>query len=182
MKGRIFPGWIAILSCIFSFTIVDVNANGVPTPNLIRGPYETIILIFIMFIIAVGCEFLVFTQERFYIAPRDIKLLGTFFKAPRDMKSLGTFFKINFITFPLTQILAYIVILYAIDYYWFYIFGIEILVVLAEWRLILIEFDKKYNRILESRTTLKIVIIANIISFFLGFVPYLLIFPFIMFS
>ena len=129
-----------------------------------------------------GCEFLVFTQERFYIAPRDINLLGTFFKAPRDMKLLGTFFKINFITFPLTQILAYIVILYAINYYWFYIFGIEVLVILAEWRLILIEFDKKYNRILGSNTTLKIVIVANAISFFLGFVPYLIILPFIIFS
>ena len=169
VKGRIFLSCFYIIGCVFLFATVYVYANGVPYPQLITGPYETIVLIFIVFIIAVGFEFLVFTHKNYDIAPRDMKLLGTFFK-------------INFITFPLTQILAYIVILYAIDYYWFYIFGIEILVVLAEWRLILIEFDKKYNRILESRTTLKIVIIANIISFFLGFVPYLLIFPFIMFS
>ena len=169
MKRRILLSWIAILGCTFSFTIVDVNANGVPTPNPIRGPYETIILIFIMFIIAVGIEFLVFTQKNYDIAPR-------------DMKVLGTFFKINFITFPLTQILAYIVNLFANSYYWYYILGIEILVILAEWRLILIEFDKKYDRILDSRKTLKILIIANVISFFLGFVPYLIILPFIIFQ
>ncbi len=169
MKRRIFLSCCNIIVCLFLYAIVDVYANGVPAPRLITGPYETIFLIFIVFIIAVGFEFLVFTQKNYDIAPRDLKLLGTFFK-------------INFITFPLTQILAYIVILYAINYYWFYIFGIEILVILAEWRLILIEFDKKYNRILESRTTLKIVITANVISFFLGFVPYLLIFPFIMIS
>ena len=169
VKGRIFLSCFNIFGCLFLFAIVDVYANGVPAPQIIIGPYETIFLIFIVFIIAVGFEFLVFTQKNYDIAPRDIRLLGTFFK-------------INFITFPLTQILAYIVILYAIDYYWLYIIGIEILVVLAEYRLILIEFDKKYNRILESRTILKIVIMANILSFLLGFVPYLVIFPFIMFS
>ena len=162
MKRRIFFGFISIIGCLFSITIVDVYANGVPTPGPRRGPYVTIILMFIMFIIAVGIEYLVFTYRRLDLAPRDISVLYTFLK-------------INLITFPLTQILAYIVYIYALQYYWIYVLGIEILVVLVEWRLILFEFKKKNARILNSTTTLIIVIIANSISFFLGFIPYLLI-------
>jgi len=168
MKRRIFLSCISIIGYLFSITIVDVYANGVPTPGPRKGPYETIILIFIMFIIAVGIEYRVFTHRRFNFAPRNTSLLYTFLK-------------INFITFPLTQILAYIVYIYSNSYYWYYILGIEILVVLAEWRLILIEFEKKYTRVLHSMRTLKILIIANIISFFLGFVPYLLMLLFTMF-
>ena len=162
MKRRILLSCISIIAYLFSITIVDVYANGVPTPDPRKGPYETIIVIFIMFIIAVGMEYFVFTHKRFDFAPRNTSLLYTFLK-------------INFITFPLTQILAYIVYIYSNSYYWYYILGIEILVVLAEWRLILIEFEKKYTRVLHSIKTLKILIIANITSFFLGFIPYLVI-------
>lgn len=162
MKRRILLSCISIIGCLLSITVVNVYANGVPTPDPRRGPYETIILIFIMFIIAVVIEYRVFTYDRLDLVPLEKGLLYTFLK-------------INFITFPLTQILAYIVYIYSTSFYWYYILGIEILVVLAEWRLILIELKKKYNRILDTISTLKITIIANIISFFLGFVPYLVI-------
>ncbi len=165
MKRRILLSCISIIGCLLSITIVNVYADGVPTPDPRKGPYETIFLIFIMFIIAVGVEYLVFTYRRLDLAPRDINLLYTFLK-------------INFITFPLTQILAYIVYIYLISYYWIYILGIEILVVLAEWRLILIEFKKKYSSILNIITTLKMIIIVNTISFLLGFVPYLVMYFF----
>lgn len=160
MKRRILLGCISIFCWLFSITIVDVYANGVPTPGPRKGPYETIILIFIMFIIAVDIEYLIFTN-------RHLELV------PREKKFLYTFLKINFITFPLTQILAYIVYIYANSYYWYYILGIEMLVILAEWRLVLIEFKNKYGFILDSRKVLKISLLANVLSFLLGFVPYL---------
>jgi len=165
MKRRILLCSISIIGCFLSFTIVDVYANGVPTPDPRKGPYETMLLIFIMFIIAVVVEYRIFTHNKLYFASRSTSLFYTFLK-------------INFITFPLTQILAYIVYIYSNSYYWYYILGIEILVVLAEWRLILIEFKKKYTRVLHSMDSLKIVILANSLSFFLGFVPFLIIFVF----
>lgn len=165
MKRRILLSWISIIGYLFSITVVDVYANGVPTPDPRKGPYETIVIIFIMFIIAVEIEYRIFTYSKFEFSQRSTSLFYTFLK-------------INFITFPLTQILAYIVYIYSNSYYWYYILGIEILVVLAEWRLILIEFKKKYTRVLHSMTTLKILILTNFISFFLGFVPYIVIFLF----
>ncbi len=169
MKRRILLIYINVIFWLYAFSILNVYANGVPTPNIIRGPYETVFLIFILFVIAVGFEFLVFTQKSYDLAPRNSKLFLTFLK-------------INLITFPLTQILAYMVYLYALNYYWIYILLIEILVVLAEWRLILIEFDRKYDHILYPKQALKLSIKANIISFFLGFVPYIVILILTMFS
>jgi len=64
MKRRILLSCISIIGCLLSITIVNVYANGVPTPDTRRGPYETIILIFIMFIIAVVIEYRVFTYDR----------------------------------------------------------------------------------------------------------------------
>ena len=161
MKRRLLLGWISIIGFFFLVTIVDVYANPVYLPNPTIDPYGIVILIFIMFIMAVGIEYLVFTQKSYELAPRDKRLLFTFLK-------------INLITFPLTQILAFVVMLYAFLYYWIYILVIEILVIIAEWRLITLEFDKKYDRLLASRPALKLLIKANIISFFLGFLPYLL--------
>lgn len=160
MKSRIILIYISFICWLFSFFIVEVYANGVPEPNLIRGPYETVIMILILFVIAVGFEFLVFTKKRFDFVPRNTRLLLTFLK-------------INLITFPLTQILVYIVFIYARNYYWIYVFGIEICVILAEWRLILIEVDRKYERTLYPTQVLKLSILANFISFLLGFIPYL---------
>ena len=163
MKSRIILIYISFICWLFSFFIVEVYANGVPEPNLIRGPYETVLMIFILFIIAVGFEFLVFTKKSYDLAPRNSKLLLTFLK-------------INLITFPLTQILAYTVFIYARNYYWIYILGIELCVILAEWRLILIEFNRKYDRKLYPTQVLKLSILANFISLLLGFVPYLVLF------
>ena len=163
MKRRILLIYIIISFWLFSYFIMEGHANGVPEPNLIRGPYEAVLMIFILFMIAVGFEFLVSTQKSFDLAPRNTKLFLTFLK-------------INIITFPITQILVYIVFIYAFNYYWIYVLGIEILVILAEWRLILIEFDRKYVKILYPKQALKISIMANIISFLLGFVPYIVIF------
>ena len=165
MKSRNFLIYISFSFWLFSFFIVEVYANGVPEPNLIREPYESLIIIFILFIIAVGFEFIVFTNKKFDFAPRNTRLLLTFLK-------------INLITFPLTQILVYIVFIYARNYYWIYVLGIEICVILAEWRLILFEFDRKYDRTLYPRQVLKISILANFISFLLGFVPYIVLFLF----
>jgi len=161
VKGRIFLSCFNIIGYLFLFAIVDVYANPVAWPSPIIDPYGIVIFIFIMFIMAVGIEYLVFTQKSYDLAPRNRRLLITFLK-------------INLITFPLTQILAFVVMLFAFNYYWIYILGIEILVILAEWRLIMIEFDKKYDRILNSRPALKRLTKANVISFFLGFGPYLL--------
>lgn len=162
MKRRILLRFISVIGGLFSFSIVDVYGNGVPTPNVIKSPYGTIIMLVILFVIAVGFEFLVFTQKAFDLAPRNTRLLISFLK-------------INLITFPLTQILAYIVYLYIPVYYWIFVLGIEILVVLTEWRLILMEFDRKYDRILPSKRVLGMSLRINMISFFLGVLPYLVI-------
>lgn len=163
MKIRILLFYFSLSFWFLLFIIGEAHANGVPAPNLIRGPYESLIIIFIIFIQGVGFEFLVFTKKSYDLAPRKPNLLLTFFK-------------INLITFPLTQVLVYIVFIYARDYYWIYVLGIEICVIFAEWRLILIEFDKRYYKTLDSKQVLKVSILANFISFLLGFVPYIVMF------
>ena len=159
MKRRILLSCISVIGCLLLITTLEVYANGVSPPGPKKGPYQTIILILNMFILGWGIEFLVFTHKSLDLAER-------------DGRSLVTFLKINLITFPVTQILAYIVYIYANAYYWYYILGIEILVVLAEWRLILLKFEKQYALSLHSRKTLGVTSIANCISFLFGFIPY----------
>lgn len=159
MKNRILISSISITYWFLMTLAVDVYANGVPTPDPRRGPYEAVFLISILFTIAVVIEYYTFTYKKLDLISRK-----------RDY--FYSFLKINLITFPLTQILAYIIFIYLRSYYWYYIFAIEILVILAEWRLILIEFKNKHQHALDSRKVLKISILANTISFLLGFLPY----------
>lgn len=73
--------------------------------------------------------------------------------------------KINLVTFPLTQILAYIISIYLWAYFWFYVLGIEILVIIIEWLLLRIELSKA---LVLSRNILHYTAMANLISFLLG--------------
>lgn len=87
---------------------------------------------------------------------------------------IRSFFKVNLVTFPLTQILAYIVFIYFFLFFWIYILIIEILVVLIEWVLLKTELNRAYNIHIESKKFLLQVGLANFGSFLLGlllFIP-----------
>ena len=52
------------------------------------------------------------------------------------------FLKVNLVTFPLTQILAYLFFIYFAQFFWFYILLIEVGVILVETVLLKIELNR----------------------------------------
>ena len=80
-------------------------------------------------------------------------------KRPRNKRLFSTCVKVNLVTFPLTQILAYIIYIYLSSYFWFYVLAIEILVIIIEWFLFRIEF----NKILTESMTSKHLIIGEFV-------------------
>jgi hypothetical protein len=90
----------------------------------------------------------------------------------RKKELLRPVFKVNLVTFPLTQILAYIVYIYALPLFWVYIIGIEFAVIMAEWLLFNAELRKKYNPI-PSKEILLSMIKVNIVSFLVGLIAFI---------
>ncbi len=83
------------------------------------------------------------------------------------------FLKINLVTFPLTQILAYFFYMYFILFFWFYVFLIEIGVVIIESYLLKIELKRIVVVELTPKFVIRNTISANLISFLVGFLAYL---------
>lgn len=82
--------------------------------------------------------------------------------------------KINLITYPITQILAYIIYLFAKEYFLIYIFFLELGVIIVEWRLLKLELDRIIDDwILLSNQVLLMSAIANIFSFLIGLVGFI---------
>ena len=161
MKGRTFLYCLSIIGSIFPILAVNVVANPIPIPNPYESPVFRTTLIVIMFVIAVCVEYFIFNFSK----------LNT---NPREDKVFRIFLKINLITILPAQILAYVVFIYLVSFFWFYVFGIEVLIILVEWFLLRSAFSKKYDRILPSSNTLIIVIITNIASFLIGLIPFIL--------
>ena len=141
-----------------------VPISGVP---IFKNPFFTVPLLIIMFFIGARVEYAYFNS--------------TFFKkhrlenVSRSHYSLhySLFLRINLVTFPLTQILAYFFYIYFMQFFWFYIFLIEIGVVFIESYLLRIELKRVVDVEISPKFILTRTLSANIISFLVGFLAYL---------
>lgn len=168
MKRRnyIIPLYVFIILCCFNISIV--RANGIGTYYPIEDPLRRSILILFIFIIGTSVEYGVY------------RLM---FKINKEEKRslLKSCYKVNFITFPITQILAYIIDVYVDFLFWIYIIFVEFLVISMEWVLLKVEFENRvksseFNGNQErflSKNVLKGSIIANSSSFFIGLIAFL---------
>lgn len=159
MKGRNYFYWISIFSLIFSFLVRLVVANPVGVPTPLESPIFRTIVIVIMFIIAVCIEYLIIIKS----------------KINKDFREDNLFLIvliINLITIPPVQLLAYAEFIYLSSFFWLYVFGLEVLIIILEWLLLTTAVKKRYSRILPPIYSLFIVIIANVASFLLGLVPF----------
>jgi len=145
-----------------------VRANPIPIfPE--ENPYIRITLLTIFFLIGTSVEYGFFklyfnkfsanTKERNKLLSRSIIL-------------------INLITYPITQILAYIIFRFIwniFSYVFFLIFicFIEIGVVIIEWRFLNWRLDKSSNWILSSKEVLTATALANLPSFLIGMVAFI---------
>ena len=158
-------------SYIFIFqTILLINgvyANGIAIYYPVENPIWRSIIIFFVFFLGTSIEYGILIKN-FKIEKSERRLL------------LKSCYKINFITFPITQIFAYIIYVYALGYFWIYIILIEILVINIEWGLYKIEFKNhvKSTEILTNpqRFLSKKILIgsieANCLSFLVGLISY----------
>ena len=146
--------------------IIKVRANPVVSYPIENPVIRSIFLIFI-FSIGTFVEYIVY-RFRFRITKYE--------KYPL-MKSC---YKVNLITFPITQIIAYIIYVYLEFYFWIYVIVIEIFVIGIEWRLFKMEFENRiksfefdgdHERFL-SQKILICSIIANSSSFFVGLLAF----------
>ena len=152
---------IFIVLCYFNITLVSANPIAPYTPT--EHPILRSIFMIFIFIIGTSVEYLVY-RFKFKINRYEKQSL---------MKSC---YKVNLITFPITQIIAYIIYIYVEFYFWVYIIIVEFIVIGMEWGLFKIEFEnhlKSYEfegdheRFL-SQKILTGSIIANSSSFLIG--------------
>jgi hypothetical protein len=90
----------------------------------------------------------------------------------RRKELLKPVLKVNLVTYPFTQILAYIVYIYISPFFWCYILIIEIAVILIEWQLLRIILHKKNDQI-PSKKILIQMIKVNFVSFLVGLIAFL---------
>ena len=90
----------------------------------------------------------------------------------RKQEFLKPVFKVNLVTYPLTQILAYIVYIYFLPFFWLYVLVIEIAVILIEWQLLRILLQKKNDHI-PSKKILIQMIKVNFVSFLVGLIAFI---------
>jgi len=161
-RRKISSLWFMILFLLYVFMIMP---NVLADPVVVIGaPHENLFLrlflLTIFFLFATFVEFLFFKKVMF----NKRSLLQGDFKI---------FLRINVITYPLTQILVYIVYLYLSLFFWINVLLIEIVVVIIEWRLLKIEISKNTENPISSRFILMGSISANFISFLIGLIAYL---------
>ncbi|MFX1497767.1 MAG: hypothetical protein ACFFBH_09590 [Promethearchaeota archaeon] len=136
--------------------MVLIRGNADPVAvNLPEDPFMRSICLIIFFLIGTSIEYGIF------------QLIMT--NNQWNRKVLLSCFKVNLVTFPLTQILAYIISRYLYSFFWFYILGVEILVIFIEWFLFKIELNKIFINSIKGNDILFIsTSIANASSFFVG--------------
>lgn len=165
-RNYVLTIYVFIVLCYFNMIMVSANATAFYYP--IEHPiYRSIFMVFIFFI---GT----FVEYRVYRVK---------FKIEKDEKRplKKSCYKVNFITFPITQIIAYIVYVYVEFYFWIYIIIIELLVICVEWGLFKVEFENRvrssdFNGNQERFLSKKILIgsiIANSFSFLVGLIAFL---------
>ena len=147
--------------------IPAVKANPVIMPLIPWGsdPFFCILYVTVLFLIGMSIEYSYFKR----VLSREV--------TPQVRKNRVLFLlilKINLVTYPLTQILAYIVYIFVNLLFWLMIFLIEILVVVIEWKLLRIEFFRVYERTFESKELLQDTTTANFFSFLIGLIGFVL--------
>jgi len=156
---------IILFSClVINGVYADATAFWYPIEN----PIWRTLYIFIIFILSTTSEY-------------GVLLLNFKIKEFERRILLKSCYKVNFITFPITQILAYIIYIYVEFYFWIYIILIELLVINVEWGLFKIEFDNLIKSFdifsdLQRFLSLKILIgsiIANSLSFLIGLLAFI---------
>ena len=169
MKKRNYFLIFYIFIIFWHFFIIEVNANATAFWYPMEHPIFRSIFIFFMFFIGTTFEYGVY-RFKFKIVKEERRNL------------LKSCYKVNFITFPITQILAYIIYVYVEFYFWIYIILVELFVITAEWGLLKIEFENRLKSFqffgnqerFPSKKILISSIIANSSSFLIGllsFVP-----------
>lgn len=152
---------ISILACIPS---VKANPVAVPLIPWSHDPFFCMFYITILFLIGTLIEY-------FYFKNSILKKKSS--QASKNKVLLVTIFKINLVTYPLTQILAYIFYIFVSLLFWGFIFFIEILVVMIEWQLLKIEFNRIYKGNFASKNILKDTCLANLRSFLIGLIGFI---------
>lgn len=153
MKKRYFFYIFLIVTLSLELLIIKGYANPV-VGGWSEDPITRTILLTGFFLIGTSIEYSIFKIRIIY--------------KQKNRRLLFSCFKINIITFPLTQILAYIIYRYLFYFFWIYILVIEILVIFLEWSLFRIELNKIFQNSIINRNILETTIIANIASFLLG--------------
>ena len=161
MKRQIYF-YISLIVVITIITqIIQVYANSiVPVP--IEDPGLRIGILILLFVFGIFIEYglLNLKDETNQLIKQDLFI---------------PVLKANLVTFPLTQILAYVVYIYFISFFWLYILAIEIAVILIEWSLLKIQLKKKFDHI-ASKTILLNMVKVNFISFLVGLIAFLPVF------
>jgi len=158
VKRQIYYYISQIVALIVLIQIIEVNANGVAIGPM-EDPALRIFFLTIMFIIGTSIEFGLFKL--------DIEKIQS-----RKQEFLKPVFKVNLVTYPLTQILAYIVYIYFLPFFWLYVLAIEIAVILIEWQLLRILLQKKHDHI-PSKEILIQMIKVNFVSFLVGLIAFI---------
>ena len=153
---------LVILVFIWSEFAQNVYGNPVPM-DFPENPFITVPLLIIMFFIGARIEYAYFNS--------------TFIKKHRlenvSKSHYRLFLRINLVTFPLTQILAYFFYIYWLEFFWFYVFLIEIGVVFIESFLLRVELKRVVDVEISPKFIVRRTLSANIISFLVGFLAYL---------
>jgi len=155
-----FTFFLSILFLILFLPVIRANPIS-PTPQQFSASYLTICIFF--FFGTVACEFVV----GYFIIHK-----------ARENKShfLKLVLIVNAITFPITQMFVYFFALITLPNYLFYIILlIEIIVIVCEWLLITLIFERsniiEFFGITNSRPRLFLYsVIANMITYLLGLI------------
>ncbi|MCK4284923.1 MAG: hypothetical protein KAX18_01920 [Candidatus Lokiarchaeota archaeon] len=158
MKRQIYYYISQIVALIVLIQIIDVYANPIPLEP-IENPVLRIVALTIVFMIGTFFEYRLLKLD-----DEEIQL--------RKKELLWPVFKVNLVTYPLTQILAYIVYIYILLFFWLYVLVIEIAVVIIEWQLLKIELHKINDRI-PSKEILIQMIKVNFVSFLVGLIAFI---------
>lgn len=154
---------------ILLFWWSNLTQSGYGNPIVVHpteDPVVRVTVLIIMFILGVVVEYSFFNLR--------IVKKYTFERIPGS-----TVLEINLVTFPLTQVFAYVFYLYFTQFFWLYVFIIEIGVILVESYLIRLRLRRVGNIELSPKLILGWASLANLLSFLIGLIAFLPVFKFI---
>lgn len=163
MKWRICLYIFSINVFLFGVVIIQVFANSIYS-SPIEDPIIRSVYMFFISILSTIIEYNVF---KYNIGKNQFRNKGLF-------KSC---FKVDLVTFPLVYLLSYIIFLYLNLYFLFFFILIGLAVFPVEYLLLKREFTRKFEERYPSDKFFLNFIITNFISFFIGFLAFIPIFP-----